>query len=497
MAPPLSEDLLSRWNEPALEAIAGRRGALDRRDRNGATALWHAVYFGKPAWVTRLLTAGASLDAHDAAALDRAHGSGHTVAVWQSLPAGAPATPSGKGTLLHTAVARVGSVEVIRLLLDRGVAVDGRDRFGSTALHIATFRGDVEAIELLVSRGADVNAADRVGYTALDHAHLKLDCIRALLKRGAKPDGVPHAHWPHSSLAWSVFTYAAQGNRVDVLNALLDAGADVALHPEALPLAAKHGGEGAVRRLIAAGADLDATTEWRGRARPPLEAAAMYASVECARHLIPVCRAELDRALDTAIDFSNEDTTEAPNNRQTPRRETVKLLLEAGAKPSAALHTAAESADAWFVATLLERGADVHGLDGGGRTALHRAAAKGRAENVKTLLAAGADPHAKATDGATAWELARRAYRDDKIDDARLVMQTLDAAGAAPAEAPPPPVVRPEGISVGSTVRHAKFGDGTVIAMSESVDEKKLTIEFASVGQKTLLTRFVTEVVTG
>jgi uncharacterized protein len=490
---PLDEDLFSRWNEPALDAIV-QRDAVNALDRHGASALWHAVYFGRADWVARLLDAGADLDAHDPVAIDRVRGSGHVVSVWQGIPAHAPDTPSGRGTLLHAAVARVVSLDVVGLLLDRGVAIDARDRFGATALHIAAFRDAPEALELLLARGADVNAADRVGYTALDHAHLKLDTIRVLLRHGAHPDGARRIPWPHSSLGWSTFTYAAQSNRVDVLNALLDAGARVELHPEALPLAAKHGSAEAVRRLLAAGADLTTTTEWRGRASPPLEAAAMYASVECARHLLPRCRDELDRALEAAVDFSREDMPEPPNDRHAARRELVTLLLDAGARATAALHIAAEVDEAWYATTLLARGADANARDDEGRTALLRAAARGRHEVVRALLSAGADPRACGADGATAYEVARRAYRDEKVDDARLVMQALDAVGAGP-EAPtpvaaPPPAV----ITLGSTVRHAKFGEGRVMSMTGSGDEQKLTIEFASVGSKTLLARFVTEV---
>lgn len=76
--------------------------------------------------------------------------------------------------------------------------------------------------------------------------------------------------------------------------------------------------------------------------------------------------------------------------------------------------------------------------------------------------------------------------------DARLVMHALDAAGAGPAEPLPAAAPTPVGITVGATVRHAKFGDGKVVAMSGSGDEQKLTIEFGSAGPRTLLARFVT-----
>jgi tetratricopeptide (TPR) repeat protein len=46
-------------------------------------------------------------------------------------------------------------------------------------------------------------------------------------------------------------------------------------------------------------------------------------------------------------------------------------------------------------------------------------------------------------------------------------------------------------IAVGATVRHAKFGDGTVSAVDGAGDAAKLTIEFPAAGTKKLLARFV------
>jgi ankyrin repeat protein len=484
--------LTATFNEAALEEILASRD-LDARDPHGATALWHAVYFGRPEWVARLLDAGASLDAHDPVAIDRTYGSGHIVSIWRGVSENAPAVPSGRGTLLHVAATRVGSPEVGALLLDRGVDVNAPDRFGDTALHIAAFAGNVAMIEFLLERGADVHAVDRAGYTALDHTHFKLEAIQALLRHRASPDGGARIPWPHSSLGHSLLTQAATYDRVDVLDALLEAGAKIAEHPDALPSAAKLGATAAVRRLLKARADTFATIEWRGRARPPLEAAAMYASTGCVAALIPHCRDELDRALETCVEFSSEDSPSPPNNRLDARRECVGLLLDAGASPTAALHAAAQVAEPCFSAELLKRGADMHALDARGYTALLCAAERGRPEAAKVLLAAGADAHARTPAGESVYETARRAYRDEKIDDARLVMRALEAVGAAPPPTAPPPA-KPAGITPGSTVRHAKFGDGKVVASTGAGDEQKLTIEFATVGTKTLLARFVSAV---
>jgi ankyrin repeat protein len=55
-------------------------------------------------------------------------------------------------------------LDVMRLLLDRGAAVNGRDEYQRTAVHDVQ---TVAALELLLERGADARATDRFGHTAL------------------------------------------------------------------------------------------------------------------------------------------------------------------------------------------------------------------------------------------------------------------------------------------------------------------------------------------
>jgi len=106
------------------------------------------------------------------------------------------------------------------------------------------------------------------------------------------------------------------------------------------------------------------------------------------------------------------------------RVEIVRLLLQAGADPNAALnhrrsgplHYAADGfvgGPAWDpdrqVATLqvlLEAGAHIHAQDKNGATALHRAVRTRCAAAVRFLLRAGADPALGNESGSTAFHLA-------------------------------------------------------------------------------------------
>jgi len=60
--------------------------------------------------------------------------------------------------------------ELVKLLLERGAPVGGRNRDGGTALHAAAFLGRQRVVEILLAAGADVNAASLNGEVPLESA---------------------------------------------------------------------------------------------------------------------------------------------------------------------------------------------------------------------------------------------------------------------------------------------------------------------------------------
>jgi ankyrin repeat protein len=62
-----------------------------------------------------------------------------------------------------------GAVESVKLLLDRGAAINAANTQGNTALHAAIGRGE-GVVRLLAERGADLQAKNKGGFTALDVA---------------------------------------------------------------------------------------------------------------------------------------------------------------------------------------------------------------------------------------------------------------------------------------------------------------------------------------
>jgi uncharacterized protein len=88
------------------------------------------------------------------------------------------------------AVARLGCEREARALLDRGAAVDARDREGATALGRAAQAGKIAVAALLIDRGADVNARAIDGSTPLFYAAEadRAAMMRLLVDRGADPN---------------------------------------------------------------------------------------------------------------------------------------------------------------------------------------------------------------------------------------------------------------------------------------------------------------------
>ncbi|EGZ08510.1 hypothetical protein PHYSODRAFT_436474, partial [Phytophthora sojae] len=60
-----------------------------------------------------------------------------------------------------------GTVDIIRVLLDHGAAVDLVDETGDSPLITAAENGHVEVVKLLIERGATVDLFNNNGWTPL------------------------------------------------------------------------------------------------------------------------------------------------------------------------------------------------------------------------------------------------------------------------------------------------------------------------------------------
>lgn len=232
-----------------------------------------------------------------------------------------------------------GCVHLSTQLLDLGASVQARDRFGNTALLLASRAGENRAVELLLERGSHVEQTNLAGSTALLRAAIanRRRTVTILLAAGANPNiankrGV-------TPLAAAAFN----GNR-RLVDTLLGAGArgdDAdATGKGALVYAAAKGYSGIVVSLLDAGLEVD---------RP------------------------YGHGL-TALMWAAGHTNDVPVGEGLA---TVRVLLERGARHDLVddrgrnpLMIAAQRDHLEIVALLMERGADPSRADGQGLTAL-------------------------------------------------------------------------------------------------------------------------------
>ncbi len=139
----------------------------------------------------------------------------------------------------------IGSIDVLRFWIDRGVDIDAEPTVGWPPLHgivggsvperLLGEEQRVEMLKLLLDHGAFIDLRDKRQLTALQYAcqsHLHLTkCVGLLLERGADPNLCDH--WGNSPLLISVTRGYA-----DIAALLLDAGGDpnLANHHHSYPL---------------------------------------------------------------------------------------------------------------------------------------------------------------------------------------------------------------------------------------------------------------------
>lgn len=302
--------------------------------------------------------------------------------------------------------ARIGNLELVRLLLDNGADTETIDpALGETALHLAAMSDSMEVARLLIDQGANIEARDNViRRTPLLYAAQvgSPQLVELMLDRGAEINVQDDTRDTPLHLAFE--------NSPAIVELLLDRGADATVA----------GGGGITPCNLA--------SRWEGYAGTPLQDR--------------ICAAAREQAVDTAVEiatpppepvstlmpqlrplymeFNHQWVTETPLHRAVVEGSvsTVQARLAEGQDVNAQvtisladaqwegmtpLHLAALNPDPAVTEALLAQGANVnanaksqHGL-----TPLHTAARLAGLQHVRALLNAGAQIEAQDNNGRT------------------------------------------------------------------------------------------------
>jgi len=171
--------------------------------------------------------------------------------------------PDNHGITPLMYAAEIGSLDAMRVLIDRGADVNAQNDFGSTALMWSV--SDPSKVRLLLDHGAQVNLAARSGRTALIVAGFtnpSAEVVRLLLAKGAKADVMDKRHV-------TPMNAATFGNDTATVRLLLDAGADIETADTFIGLtplmnAAGNRNVEAVKLLLAKGAKVNAVSKTEG-----------------------------------------------------------------------------------------------------------------------------------------------------------------------------------------------------------------------------------------
>jgi ankyrin repeat protein len=285
-------------------------------------------------------------------------------------------TDAGGETALMTA-ARTGAVPALRLLLDRGAAVDAREpEFQQTALMIAVRENHGPAVDLLIRAGASLDARTRTGPTPAFVPPCKgtgCGSEGVGINRGGLPDRGRRAEVKGGM---TPLLYAARDGRVDVARLLVAAGADLELGDgngiRPLLMAALNGQVAVARLLVEKGADVNADDFW---GRSPLWAAVGHRN----------------------LDMNNNDQ-DAPTDNGVDRAAMlglIRLLIDRGAQVNARTREVPPPRR-WLYSLN-----DVSWVDFTGQTPFLRAALSGDTTTMKLLVERGADPNLPTLAGTT------------------------------------------------------------------------------------------------
>ena len=219
-------DIEGKWGD-VYNKKEGAPLLLNRYGLIDSTPLWHAVDLNNIEMVKLLVEEDPNMNAGGWPPLCMAVDRNNTDIAEYLIDHGANVNYPQDWGPFHEAC--VLNIDMAKLLLDRGADINSGY---CPPLHSAAMKGPKEVVELLVQRGADINAKDK---------------------------------WGNTPLYWVIYNIANEGrsidNNIEIMNLLIDNGADVKNNNNILLFAVKTGCIEAVQSLLEAGADINAKND--------------------------------------------------------------------------------------------------------------------------------------------------------------------------------------------------------------------------------------------
>ena len=362
----------------SLRAIIDHGADVNARNNNSVTAIMIACYKGNTDAISVLLKAGADLnmtDGNGASCIHHVVGEGFTKAMLETVinhGADVNLTNNNNATALMIACLN-SNVDAINVLLNAGADSNIADADGDSCLHNAVGKSCI----------ADPAIAAYEGYTHLHHGDCSKENLQAIIDHGVDINA-------SNKMNVTALMVACQRGNTDVINILLNAGADPNIADEKGAACIHHAVGGGCRkevllRLISRGADVNATTKIN---RTALKIACLNRNEDAINVLLNagadsnIADADGDTCLHTALgNICIADPTTAAYEGYT------------------CLHHGGCSTENLQV--MIDHGADVNALNNQNATALMIACHKRNTDAINVLLNAGADPNIADDKGAT------------------------------------------------------------------------------------------------
>ncbi|XP_020108735.1 E3 ubiquitin-protein ligase KEG isoform X1 [Ananas comosus] len=308
--------------------------------------------------------------------------------------------------------------------------LEAQNSEGHTALHLACRRGSVELVEIILAyKEADVDILDKDGDPPIVFALAagSAECVRALINKSANV-----CFTLREGCGPSLAHVCAFHGQPECMRELLLAGAD--------PNVVDDEGESVLHRVITKRFTECAIVILgyggcrsmgflNAHRKTPLHLCIETWNVAVVKRWVEVAsQEEIAEAIDIPSPIGTALCMAATlkKDREIEGRELVRILLAAGADPTAqdephcrtALHTAAMINDAELVKIILEAGVDVNIRNAQNTIPLHVALNRGANSCVGLLLSAGANCNMQDDDGDNAFHIA--------ADAAKMIRENLN-----------------------------------------------------------------------